>query len=94
MAKHMDERLVGHATDQYIDDVSVGDVGELIVLLGETLDVLLEGLVGPLPVAAEVPQVPRPSVHTLEVADEDLTEIAPAADAAKIELLEPSYGRV
>ena len=93
MAKHMDERLVGHATDQYIDDVSVGDVGELIALLEETLDVLPEGLVGPLPAVTEVPQVPGASVHTLEVADEDRTEITPAADAARLELLEPSSGR-
>ena len=32
-------------------------------------------------------------VGTLEVADEDRTEIAPAADAARLELLKPSSGR-
>ena len=55
MAKHVDERLVGHAIDEGIDHVGVGYVGELIALLREALDVLLEGLVGPLPVVAEVP---------------------------------------
>jgi hypothetical protein len=30
-------------------------VGELVALLGEALDVLLEGLVGPLLVVAKVP---------------------------------------
>jgi hypothetical protein len=51
----MDERLAGRATDEGIDDVGVSDVGELVVLLGETLDVLSEGLIGPLLVVAEIP---------------------------------------
>ena len=51
----MDEHIIGRAADEAIDDVDVGDVGELIALLGEMLDVLLEGLVGPLPVVAVVP---------------------------------------
>ena len=55
VAEHVDERFTVHATDEGIDDVSVSDVGELIVLLGETLDVLLEGLISPLPIVAEVP---------------------------------------
>jgi hypothetical protein len=53
----------------------------------------MEGLVGPLPAVVEVPQVPGPSVHTLEVANENRTEIALAVDATKLELLEPSFGR-
>ena len=89
-AKRVDKCLAGHAVDEGIDDVGIGDVGELIALLGETLDVLSKGLVGPLPVVAEVPRVPRPSVLTLQVADEDQTEIALAADVARLELLEPS----
>jgi hypothetical protein len=40
----VDERLVGHATNEGVDYVSVGDVGDLITLLGEALNVLLEGL--------------------------------------------------
>ena len=48
----MDECLKGRATG--IDHVGVGDVGELIALLGEVLDVLLEGLISTLPVVAEV----------------------------------------
>jgi hypothetical protein len=51
----VDERLAGHATDEGIDDVGVGDVGELVVLLGETLDVLSKGLVEPLLAVAEIP---------------------------------------
>ena len=55
VAKRMDERLIGHAADEGVDDVGVGDVGELIALLGEMLDVLLEGLIRPLAVVVEVP---------------------------------------
>jgi hypothetical protein len=55
VAERVDERLVGHVTNEGIDDVSINDVGEFIVLLEEMLDVLLKGLIGPLPVVAEVP---------------------------------------
>jgi hypothetical protein len=85
----VDERLTGHTANEGIDDVGGGDVGELVVL-GETLDVPLEGLIGPLLAVAEVPQVPGPSVRTLEVDNEDRTKIAPTVDAARLELLKPS----
>jgi hypothetical protein len=88
----MDKRLAGHATDEGIDHVSVGDVWELITLLGEALNVLPEGLLGPLLVVAKIPGVPRVDVGTLEVADKDQTEVALAADAARLELLEASPG--
>jgi hypothetical protein len=88
----MDEHLVGHATDEGIDHVSVGDVWELIAFLGEALNVLLEGLIGPLLADAEILGVPQAGVGTLKVADEDHTEITPAADAARLELLKPSPG--
>ena len=67
----MDEHLASHAIDDGIDHIGVSDVGELIVLLGEVLDLLLEGLIRLLPIVAVVPRVPGVSVHTLEVADED-----------------------
>ena len=86
----MDECLTGHAIDEGIDHVSVDDVWELIALLGEALNVLLEGLIGPLLAIVEIPGVPWVGVGTLKVADEDHTEIALAADAARLELLEPS----
>jgi hypothetical protein len=53
-AERVDECLVGRAADEGVDYVSVSDVGELIALFGETLNVLPEGLVGPLPVVTEV----------------------------------------
>ena len=51
----MDEHLTGHAADEGVDHVGIGDVGELIVLLGEVMDLLPESLIGPLPIVAEVP---------------------------------------
>ena len=39
----MDECLTGRAADEGIDHVSVGDVWELIMLLGEALNDLGEG---------------------------------------------------
>ena len=53
----MDESLIGHAADEGVDHVGIGDVGELIALLGEALDVLSKVLVGHLPVVMEVPRV-------------------------------------
>jgi hypothetical protein len=54
MAEHMDDLLAGHASDEGMDHVDIGDVGELIALPGEALNVLPEGLVGILLVVAEV----------------------------------------
>ena len=51
----MDEGLIGHAIDEGIDDIGIGDVGKLITLLGEALDVLPKGLIGPLLVVVDVP---------------------------------------
>jgi hypothetical protein len=89
----VDECLAGCATDEGIDLVSVGDVGELIALLGEALNVLLEALVGILPTVAEVLGVAWAGVGTLEVADEDRMDIASATDATGLEPLEPSSGQ-
>jgi DNA mismatch repair protein MutH len=55
MVERVDERLVGHAIDEGVDDIGVGDVEELTALLGKTLDILPKGLIGPLPTVAEIP---------------------------------------
>ena len=55
VAECVDERLAGRTVGKGIDYVGIGDVWELVALLGEALDVLLEGLVDPLPIVAEVP---------------------------------------
>jgi hypothetical protein len=50
----VEERFTRHVADEGIDHVGLSDVGELVALLGEALDVLLGGLVGPLPVVVEI----------------------------------------
>ena len=75
-AECVDERLAGLATVEGIDHIGVGDVWELIALLGEAMNVLSEGLVGSLLAVAKILGVTRAGVGTLEVADEDRTEIA------------------
>jgi hypothetical protein len=57
----MDERHTGHVVDEGVDHVGVGDVWELIALLGAALNVLLEGLIGPQLVVVEIPGVAEPS---------------------------------
>jgi hypothetical protein len=56
--EHVDECATGHAVDEGIDHVGVGDVWELIALLGEALSVLPEGLIGLLPIVVEILGVP------------------------------------
>ena len=58
MVEHLDERRAGHDTDEGVYHVSIGDVRELIALLGEVLNVLPEGLVGPLLAVVEIPGFP------------------------------------
>jgi hypothetical protein len=89
VAKRMDECLTGCAVGEGIDHIGVGDVGELIALLREALNVLPKGLIAALPAITLVPRVSRLGVRTLEVVDEDGAEIAPTADATGLELLEP-----
>ena len=45
------------------------------------MDVILQGLVGLLLVALEVPGVPRADIRPLEVPDEDPLEVCPVTDA-------------
>jgi hypothetical protein len=55
----VDKHLAGHATDEGVDYVGVSAVGEPIALLREALNVLSEGLVGPLPTVVVVQEFPR-----------------------------------
>ena len=68
----MNQRLVGHPGQKGSYHVGVGDVRELVALLGEAPDVPTEGLTGLLTVVLEVPWVPRALVRALEVSHKDL----------------------
>jgi hypothetical protein len=62
------------------DDVSVADFGELVTLLGETLDVDPHGFALFLPATFQIPRVTKPHVRVLKVVGEDLLEILPIID--------------
>jgi hypothetical protein len=75
MSEREDVCLTSRAAGEGIDDIGVTDIEELVLLLGEVLDVLAEGLIGPLPAIVLVPRVTGPSVCTLKVLDECRAEI-------------------
>jgi len=60
------------ALEEGVDDLDVGDTGELGALLGEASHLVAQGLIGLLPTPFEVPGVPGAHVRALEVAHEDL----------------------
>ena len=71
----MDQGLVGGFGQEGSNHVGVGDVGELVALPGEALDVPAEGFIGLLATVLEVPWVSRAFVRALEVPHKDLHEI-------------------
>ena len=73
----MNQRLIGSLGQEGSYNVSVGDVRELVALLGEALDVPTEGFIGLLAAVLEVPWVFGAFVCALEVPHEDLHQIRP-----------------
>jgi hypothetical protein len=65
-----------------------------MALLGESPDVIPEGLTWLLPATLQTPGVARPHVCALEVAGEDLLEIFPAIDCVSEQVVKPCPGRV
>jgi len=68
----MDQGLAGGSRQEGSYHVGIGDVRELVALLGEAPNVRAEGFVGLLATVLEVPGVPRTFVHALEVPHKDL----------------------
>ena len=75
--------------EEGVDDLDVGDAGELGALLGEAPPVVAQGLVGLLSTPFEVPGVPRAHVCALEIAHEDLDQVGPVVDLIRRQMLEP-----
>ena len=80
--------------EESVNDLDVGDAGELGALLGEAPHVVTQGLTGLLTTPFEVPGVPRAHVSALEVSHEDLDQVIPVADLVRGEVLEPCPRRV
>ena len=77
----MNQRLVGSPRQEGSYDIGVGDVRELVALLGEAQDVPIEGLTGLLMVVLKVLWVPRVLVCALEVPYKDLLQVRPTLDS-------------
>jgi hypothetical protein len=71
----VNQGLVGSPGQERIDDVGISDVGQLIALVGETLDGVMEGLVRFLPIVLEILGVPRARVGALKVPHKDLIQV-------------------
>jgi hypothetical protein len=82
------------AGEERPDDIRVGDVGQLGVLLRKLLDVLSQGFPWLLAAASEVPEVPRAHVRALEVSSEGLDQVVPVGDLRRRQMLEPGSGGV
>ena len=77
----MNQELTGRPGQEGSYHVSIGDVRELVALLGEALDVPIEGLTGLLTAVLEVPWVPRALVCALEIPHKDLLQVRPTLDS-------------
>ena len=75
--------------EESVNDLDVGDAGELGALLGEASHVITQGLAGLLATPFEVPGIPRAHVRALEVAHEDVDQVGPVVDLIRRQVLEP-----
>jgi hypothetical protein len=84
-----DQLLASGSREESHDDVGVGDVGKFSALLGETLDIVAEGLAQLLFAAPEVPRVAGAYVGPFEVPIEHLFQVVRVVDLSRWEVLEP-----
>ena len=90
----MNQRIVGGPGQEGSYNVGVGDVGQLIALLGEVPDVLTKSFLGLLSVVFEIPWVPRTRVGALEVSHENLLQVRPTLNPVGRKVLQPCLGRI
>ena len=76
----MNQGLTGRPGQEGSYQIGVGDIRELVTLLGEASDVPAEGLTGLLMAVLEVPWVLKTLVCALEVPHKDLLQIRPTLD--------------
>ena len=68
----MDQGLIGGPRQESSYDVSIGDVGQLVALLGEAPNLPTKSFPRLLSIVFEIPWVPRTRVCALEVSHKDL----------------------
>jgi hypothetical protein len=82
------------AGEERPDDIRVGDVGQLGVLLRKPPDVLSQGFPWLLAAASEVLGVPRANVRALEVSSKSLDQVVPVGDLRRRQMLQPGPGGI
>jgi hypothetical protein len=82
------------AGKERLDDIRVGDVGQLGALLRKPPDVFSQGFPWLLATASEIPRVPRAHVRALEVSSEGFDQVIPVGDLRRRQMLQPGPGGV
>ena len=90
----MNQGLTGGPGQEGSYNISVGDVRELVALLGEALDVPTEGFFGLLSIVFEVPWVSRALVCALEVSHEDALQVRSTLDSVGRKVFQPGFCRI
>ena len=68
----MDQGLIGGPRQESSYEVDIGDVGQLVALLGEAPNLPTKSFPRLLSIVFEIPWVPRMRVRALEISHEDL----------------------
>ena len=71
----MDQGLTSGLGQEGLDDIGIGDVGQLVALPREASDVLMESFLGLLSVILQILGVPRAHVGALEISHKDLLQL-------------------
>ena len=90
----MNQGLAGRPGQEGSYHVGVGDVRELVALLGEAPDVPSEGFIGLLAAVLEVPWVSRALLCALKVSHKDLLQIRPTLDYVGRQVFQPRSCRI
>ena len=90
----MNHGLVGGPRQEGSYDVGIGDVGQLIALLGEVPDLPTKSFPGLLSTVFEIPWVPKTLVRALEVPHENLFQVCPTLDSFGRKVFQPYSCRI
>ena len=72
MSQFVNQGLTGGLGQEGSYNIGIGDVGQLVALPGEALDVPMKSFPGLLSIVFEISWVPRTRVCALEVSHEDI----------------------
>jgi hypothetical protein len=90
----MHESAAACAGPKCRDDAGIANLGELVAFLGQTLNVISEGLAQLLLATLQIPGVAHPHMCALKVASEDLLDILLAINRVPGQVVESGPGCV